>query len=167
MSRFRDRDRVEPLQIGRLVPKVYPSKEPDEIRAIRAFRWWEKAVPRRVLENARPVRASRGVLTIHVSTSVWAHELEMLKPQLIESLARHAPQAGVRDLRIRVGPLPPLVVVPVRERRRTPVIPVTELPEELARALAAVGDDGVREAVAEAAGISLGAAKQRRPKAPR
>ena len=145
------------MRVSALVPKIYPSKEPDDVRAIRAFRWWEKSVPRRVLENARPVRFSRGVMTIHVATSVWAHELQMLKPQLLESLRARAPEAGVRDLRVRVGPLPPLVLPEQRERRKTPVVPVTALPEELARALAAVGDDGVRDAVAQAASVSLGA----------
>lgn len=164
VSRFRDRKKIEPQSVGKLLPKIYPSKEPEEIRAIRAFQWWEKAVPRRVLENARPAKMARGVLTIHVTTSVWAHELEMLKPQLLESLQKRAPEAGVRDLRMRVAPMPPLFEGPPRERRMTPVVPLTELPEELARVLAAVGDDDVREAVAKAAGISLGAKKKRREK---
>lgn len=140
---------------------MYPGKEPEDVRAIRAFQWWEKAVPERVLQNARPVRVSRGVLTIHTATTVWAHELEMLGPQLLESLQKRAPQAKVQKLRIKVGPLPPMERTTPRERHTTPVVPVTALPEELARALAAVGDDQVREAVTRAAGVSLGAAEAR------
>lgn len=154
--RRRERDRIEPRALSDLLPKVYPGKEPDDVRVIRAFQWWEKAVPPRVLANARPVRISRGVLTIHTATSVWANELKMLEPQLLESLHRRSPKAGVRSLRIKVGPLPPMPISTRRERRQTPVVPVTALPEELARALAGVADDSVREAVAMAAGISLG-----------
>ena len=158
MARRRGKDREAIHELSDLVAKVYPSHEPDEVRAIRAFVWWEKAVPRRVLENARPVGVRRGVMTVHTATSVWANELEMLKPQLLDSLRRNAPRSGVRDIRVRVGKLPPLQA-PRPVRPPAPATPVAQLPEELARALAALGDDSLRDAVHRAASVSLGRAR--------
>lgn len=157
----RGKDREAIHNLSDLVAKVYPSREPEEVRAIRAFVWWEKAVPRRVLENARPVGVRRGVMTVHTATSVWANELEMLKPQLLDSLRRNAPKSGVRDIRVRVGKLPPLQAPPP-VRPPLPATPVADLPEELARALAAMGDDGLRTAVHRAASVSLGRARTKK-----
>lgn len=158
--RGRDREAIHPL--SDLVSKVYPSHEPDEVRAIRAFVWWEKSVPRRVLENARPVTIRRGVMYVHTSTSVWANELEMLKPQLLDSLKKHAPNSGIRDIRVRVGKLPPLQA-PRPVRPPAPAVPMAQLPEEVAHALAALGDDGLRDAVQRAAAVSLARSSSKKP----
>jgi hypothetical protein len=42
------------------------------------------------------------------------------------------------------------------ERPRAVPVPVAVLPESVARALAAIDDDGLREAIRQAASISLG-----------
>lgn len=149
--RFKDR----PRPLGELMPDVYPSKEPDDIRAMRAFAWWDDAVPRRVAERARPVRLVRGVLTVHVATSAWAHELEFLRESLLASVQRRVPRAAVKDIRFRVGELPATL-----PRAEPPppveVIPARHLPEEVAKALAGVKDDALRDAVQKAARTSLG-----------
>ena len=117
-------------------------------------------MPERVCRNARPVRIERGVLIVHAATSVWAQELDLLKEDLLARLRRVAPKCGVRSLRIRVGRLPPSPP-PVRVTRpRPPVIPATELPEALARELAGVGDDDVRDAVSAAAAVALSRARE-------
>ncbi len=141
--------------LGDLVPSVYPAREPEALRAARAFAWWDRIVPPRVADNARPVRLVRGVLTVHVATSAWASELEFLRANLLESVQEKAPRARVRDLRFRVGPLP------ARLRRDRPPppprrIPARELPEELARELAAVRDDDLRCIIRDAASYALG-----------
>lgn len=139
-----------------LVAGVYPSKEPAEVAALRAFGWWERAVPERVSRNARPVRVERGALIVHATTSVWAQELDMLKDELLARLRQVAPKSGIRAVRVRVGKLPPAPPRVQVARPRAPVIPATELPDALARELAGVGDDDVRAAVAAAASVGLG-----------
>ena len=74
---------------------------------MRAFGWWISAVPPRVAQNARPVSFHKGVLTVHAATSAWVSDLSFLEKQLLEALRARVPEAGVRSLRIRVGPLPP------------------------------------------------------------
>jgi hypothetical protein len=150
------RRRTEPQPLSALVAKVYPAEEPEQLEAIRAFRWWERAVPPRVAENARPVRLRGGVLTIHVTSSTWAQELSYLREQLLASIRRGARQTKIKDLNIRVRPIPPSgrprppVAAPLEERLR----PV-ELPDELARVLACIDDNALREAIADAATTSL------------
>ena len=102
-----------------------------------------------------------GVLYVHTATSAWAAELDPLREALLDSVQRHAPHAGVRDLRFRVGPLPPLPRRDQREPRPEPAEPtaLVELPESLARALARVPDDALRDVIGAAATVSL--ARQR------
>jgi len=49
--------------ITKLLKGVYPA--PDQLEAARAFAWWTRSVPPRIVENARPVRLSGGVLLVH------------------------------------------------------------------------------------------------------
>jgi hypothetical protein len=145
-----------PATLSALVRQVYPGREPEDAQAIRVFGWWRKAVPERVFNRARPVRFSHGTLLVHTATSAWANELDHLQDQLLASVQRTAPEARVKALRFRVGPLPDM---PPQTRpdppRRTPIA-VKTLPEELARVLARIDDDELREAIGAAASVALG-----------
>ena len=145
-----------PIGIAQLVAKVYPSKSREDLQAAYAFHWWAKAVPSRVLQNARPVRLVRGVLTVHTRTSAWANELDLLREDLMRAIRRNAPNAGVTSIRVRVGRLPdvPLPLAPTKPREV--VVPLEVLPEALARALSRIADDDLRTAIAGAAATSLG-----------
>ena len=158
------RKKAQPVPLRDLVLKVYPSKEPDDVRAVRAFVWWEKAVPERVAQNARPVKLERGVLFVHAATNVWASELDFLKEDLLARLHRVAPRDQIRKVVVRVGKLPPRPEVP-QPRKRRPSVPVTSLPDDVARALASVADDSLRQAIGGAASLSLGRQALERPRA--
>jgi hypothetical protein len=153
---FREGPPTGPQPIGALIPAVYPSTEPEEFAAVRAFAWWVRAVPERVARNARPVSLRRGVLLVHAATSAWASELSFLEDALLAAVRRAAPEAGIRALRIRVGPLPP---APVLRDPRPPPAPEppadAPLPEDVARSVARIGVESVRAAVARAARAAL------------
>lgn len=115
-------------------------------------RIWRDAVGLRIAERARPVALERGVLTLRVATSVWANELSLLAPTILERL--RAQRVPVTELRFRVGP----VEAPPRppERRTTRAVPTpAPLPIDLARALSGVDDDELRTAIADAASANL------------
>ncbi|MGB8221094.1 MAG: DUF721 domain-containing protein [Polyangiales bacterium] len=146
--------------VAKLLKSVYPA--PDQLEAARAFSWWSRAVPPRILANARPVRLSGGVLLVHVSSSVWANELSYLTDDLLSRLREHAPLSRVERIRFQVGPLPEIA-------KRAPDAPpppepvrLASLPEELGRALSRIHDDELRKAITEAATTSL--ARLRKPK---
>ena len=145
--------------VAKLLKSVYPA--PDQLETAKVFAWWSRSVPPRILKHARPVRLSRGVLTVHVSSSVWANELHYLSDDLLSRVRNAAPTSGIQKIRFQVGPLPD---IPKRlQIPPTPAPPVrlASLPEELGRALSRVEDDGLRKAIAEAATTSL--ARIRKP----
>jgi len=150
-----------PRALAELLTKAYPGKEPEDAAAIRVLSWWRKAVPERVVERARPVRFRGGILLVHTATSAWAQELDYAREDLLASLRKHAPDLRIRELRFRVGALP-LLPPPLRpELPAPPVVALAVLPEALARALSAIDDDGLRDAIARAA--SMGLARREEP----
>ncbi|MDH3199812.1 MAG: DUF721 domain-containing protein [Myxococcales bacterium] len=151
MHKRRRKGKLESL--GKLLKSVYPA--PDQLEAARAFAWWSRSVPPRVLEHARPVKLFHGVLIVHVSSSVWANELHYLGEDLLQQIRKHVPDSGIEKLRFKVGPLPDL---PKRARPAPPApepVRLAALPEELGRALSRIQDDDLRRTITDAATISL------------
>ncbi|MBX3274068.1 MAG: DUF721 domain-containing protein [Sandaracinaceae bacterium] len=136
---------------------TYPGRTED-LTLIRTFAWWERAVSRRIAEAARPVKLSHGTLYVHTRSSAWAQELTFHEEELLASVRRVAP--AVQRIRIKMGPMPPPGQAPDPVPPKTVPLPMTELPGEIARALAKIGDDRVREVVGRAACTTLGAAKE-------
>lgn len=139
--------------ITKLLRSVYPA--PDQLETAKVFAWWSRSVPPRILEHARPVRLSRGVLVVHVSSSVWANELHYLTDDLLARLREAAPTSGIEKIRFQVGPLPD---IPKHAQPAPPPpepVRLASLPDELGRALSRVHDDELREAITEAATTSL------------
>jgi hypothetical protein len=147
-----------PSPLAALVRVVYPTREPDEVTAIRVFHAWRRAVPERIFRRARPVRMQNGVLYVNTATSAWASELEHMKERLLAAIHRRAPEARVRGVRFRVGPLPELTSGSRPERSAVPPVVVANVPEPLARVLANIDDDDLREAIRGAACVVLGRA---------
>ena len=99
----RDDRKGSPTGIAEVVRSVYPSREPEDVTAIRVFHWWRRAVSERIHRRARPVRLYAGILYVHTATSAWASELEYMKEQLLASVRKRAPEARVRGIHFRVG----------------------------------------------------------------
>ena len=134
----------EPAQIHDVLAQVYPSKAQDDLAAVAVFRAWMKLVPLRVRANARPVRFRRGVITVHASTSVWAHELVYLQEGILESLRGSCPTHRLDRIFVRVGRLPDLA----EDRPAKTLAPRRKhghVSEELARELASIQDDDLRQ----------------------
>lgn len=148
--------------ISALIARAYPSREPAELSAIRAFAWWNKVVSAKILKNARPVRMYRGVLTVHTATSAWANSLQYESEHLLAAIHKLAPEAKLKKMHFRVGPLPELIAPPRLKKQLAKAVPLTELPESVARELAKIRDDRVRDAVARAAAVGLANSENRR-----
>lgn len=153
--RIKDRGGA-PAPLSRLIRAAYPSREPDDVRFIHACHGWKRTVTELQFRNARPARLHNNMLTVHTATSAWFSELEFEKEKLLAALNRVAPEARVRSLRFRVGPLPQLHVGTRPARTPAPPVAVSTLPEQLARTLATIDDDPLREAIGAAASVGLG-----------
>jgi hypothetical protein len=112
---------------------------------------WAAAVGARIAERTRPLAIENGVLIVRAATSVWASELSLLSDALIARL--HRAGVNVRALRFRVGPVePPERTIEIRTAK---VPRPTELDPRVARTIARVKDDDLRETIAEAARTNL------------
>ena len=154
------RRRDKPRPLADLVRKIHPA--PEQVDAARVFGWWCSALPERIVAKARPVRLDRGILIVHVTSSTWAQELHHMSADLMIRLRQAGAGSTLKAMRFRVGPLPELPRMRRREIREPSAIPIVALPEDLGRALATVGDDDVRKAVASAATSSLAREKKKR-----
>lgn len=155
------RKKAQPTALAQVLASVYPSKSPDDLKAIRAFHTCERSVPARLAEAVRPVRLTRGVLQLHAASSVWVQEVSLLETSLIESLRRQQPDCTVRSLRIRVGPLPERPVLPEVKASYPKKRDLTALPEDVARAVATLGDEDLRQVFSQAAAASFGSRSKR------
>ncbi len=82
----------------------------DEMRAHRAIVEWSTIVGPRIAKVAWPESLTRGVLWVRVKSSPWLHELNLLRGQLLTSLARALDEPGrsplVTELRFHLRPRP-------------------------------------------------------------
>lgn len=115
---------------------------------------WRAAVGPRIADRARPIALERGVLVVKATTSVWANELSMLAPKIIEKLAEALPNLAVKSLRFRVGPLDVQEGIPEKRVYRQ-IPPPATLGPELTRSLEKVEDDELRTLIASAAAKNL------------
>jgi predicted nucleic acid-binding Zn ribbon protein len=62
-------------------------------------RAWPAVVGGAITEQAEPTAERGGVVTVSCSASVWAQELDLMAPQIIERLNAALPSGGVSRLR--------------------------------------------------------------------
>jgi len=150
--------------LSAIVARVYPGRSREELDAVRAFGAFMRALSQRILRNARPVKLTRGTLFVNTSNSAWANSLQLESESLLAKLKRVAPEAKIRKLVFRAGPLPDAALpLPHTPLVAHPGIPLKELPGEIARELARIHNDEVREAVARAASVGLAAKPDKKP----
>jgi predicted nucleic acid-binding Zn ribbon protein len=66
---------------------------------------WDKAVGAPIADNARPFAVNGPLLLVHVTSSVWLHQLRFLKAELLEALNRELKHSPLSDIKFKVGPL--------------------------------------------------------------
>ncbi|MEK6227694.1 MAG: DUF721 domain-containing protein [Actinomycetota bacterium] len=76
----------------------------------RAQACWPEVAGPALAAEASPVSEHAGKLTLHCRSAVWAQELELLAPDLLERLNGALAEGGMaplKALRFRVGPAVP------------------------------------------------------------
>ena len=141
--------------LSSLVAKVYPGKSSDELAAVRVFGAFMRTLSPRVLHNARPVRFQRGVLTVHAINGAWANSLQLESESILVRLRRMTPGVRLNKLVFRAGPLPDATLPLPPDPEPVRSVALDQLPDDIARELARIGDDDLREAVARAALMGL------------
>jgi predicted nucleic acid-binding Zn ribbon protein len=68
-------------------------------------RAWPEAVGELIAAEAHPAAERAGVVTVTCSSSVWAHELDLMSPVLIERLNGALEGPVITRLRCRASPV--------------------------------------------------------------
>lgn len=90
---------------------------------------------------------------IHTRTAAWAQELSFHEADLLASVSARVP--SIKRVRVQVGPMPPPPEPPKPPPPKVTPIEVARIPGEIARELARVGDDALRETLTRAVCTSL------------
>jgi predicted nucleic acid-binding Zn ribbon protein len=75
----------------------------DGDKQMELYRRWNQVVGESVARNTQPVRFSKGILSVTVSSAAWLHNLTMMKPQILANLAREFGEGFVTDVRLRAA----------------------------------------------------------------
>jgi predicted nucleic acid-binding Zn ribbon protein len=65
---------------------------------------WLDAAGERIAREAQPVSERKGVVTVRCSSGVWAAELSLMAPQLIERLNEGRPEGAPLVVELRFQP---------------------------------------------------------------
>lgn len=71
--------------------------------AVRVRRHWEVAVGPEIAAHAEPVGLSGELLEVQVTSSAWAHELQLRQREILDGLTRALGSDAPRRIRFRVG----------------------------------------------------------------
>lgn len=128
----------------------------EEVRAGRIFTEWVELVGAKIAQRTRPDGITDRTLWIEVASSAWLHELNLLKPQLVMGLIDRLGQPRLFDEvrfrlagRVRRAPLvPPAPRKKPAAPRAAPIPATGAARERIAREVAGVDDDELRELIA-------------------
>jgi predicted nucleic acid-binding Zn ribbon protein len=96
--------RRAPRSLAFALERIQDELAPPTLLA-QAQRAWSKAVGATIEAEAQPVAERAGVLTISCSASVWAQELDLMAPPILEHL--NALISGGQITRLRCVSVPP------------------------------------------------------------
>ena len=95
--------RPGPRALGHALEAVVSAAAPQTLLA-RVQAVWPEAAGAAVAAQARPVSERAGVVTVECASAVWAQEVELLAPRLLERLREALGEgAPVQSLRVRTG----------------------------------------------------------------
>lgn len=119
---------------------------------------WREVAGDRVALRTAPGGIENGVLTVVVSSPVWAQELSFLSEEIVGRLVARG--LSVRSIRFRTGVVPERSKPPPARRLPRPMALSADAQERLAK----VDDPELRAVIAEAMGQSLANAERLTPK---
>ncbi|MDQ6775436.1 MAG: DUF721 domain-containing protein [Actinomycetota bacterium] len=90
--------RLAPRPIGLALDGLRAEWEPDTLLAA-VQRVWTATVGETIAEAGQPIAERGGVLTVSCSASVWAQELDLMAPAILERLNEALPSGGLDRLR--------------------------------------------------------------------
>ncbi len=85
--------------LGRLLTRLAPATTLAAVQGV-----WAEVVGDVVAAQAAPIGEHDGLLTVGCAEAVWAHELELMGPELTERINAALGREALRGLRCRATP---------------------------------------------------------------
>jgi predicted nucleic acid-binding Zn ribbon protein len=126
----------------------------DTIRLMQVREVWPRVAGAGLEAHSWPAAIAGDVLIVHVHDSQWLHELTYMRQDLLRKLGELCAAARLRNLRLRLGEVPPVATRRLPESPRPAPLPPPRLsaePDEATRrALDAVSDPELKQIIAGA-----------------
>jgi predicted nucleic acid-binding Zn ribbon protein len=94
MSPYRRSPRRAAIALDHVRDELAPDTLLAEVQRV-----WREAVGAAIALEAQPTRERSGVVTVSCSASVWAQELDLMAPSIVERLNQRLPSGRVSRLR--------------------------------------------------------------------
>ncbi|NPU86471.1 MAG: DUF721 domain-containing protein [Syntrophaceae bacterium] len=97
--------KLEPL--GQIIRKVAKREGlPLQAADLRLLTFWDRTVGPQVAAQTYPEDIRRGILQVRVSSSVWMHQLQFLKEDILRKLQGVMGSDSVKGFRFSIGEIP-------------------------------------------------------------
>ena len=94
------------VHIGKILGGVLKSCRSDAgAELLEVWRLWDRAVGETIARNTRPAAFKGRLLLVYANSSVWIHQLQYLKADLIEKLNTELGRELVSDIKFKIGPV--------------------------------------------------------------
>ena len=102
----RKKRKADFVHIGRLIDNVLKSyRRESDTELLRVWQVWDGAVGDVIAQNAKPAAFKGRLLLVHATSSIWIHQLQFLKKEIIEKLNNALGKSLIDDLKFKIGPL--------------------------------------------------------------
>ena len=94
------------MHIGAILPDVIRTCRMESDSTMTGV-WdiWDRAVGETIAQNVQPAAFKGKILLVHVSSSVWLHQLQFMKQDLIEKVNDACGRRLVEEIKFKIGPL--------------------------------------------------------------
>jgi predicted nucleic acid-binding Zn ribbon protein len=96
----------EAIHIGSILKKAITNCRRDSDKELTAI-WglWNTAVGKAIAENAQPEAFKGKILLVNVSNSIWFHQLQFLKKEIITKINDAMGNELVEEIKFKIGPI--------------------------------------------------------------
>ena len=101
-----NKEKEEFAQIGSVVDKVLKQYRGESDFGLTAvWQLWADAVGDTIAQNTRPAAFKGKLLLVHVTSSVWVHQLQFLKKDIVDKVNQALGKELVEEIKFKVGPI--------------------------------------------------------------
>ena len=119
-----------------------------KLKQHQVFALWNEVVGPKIVSHAQPTSIRGGRLFVAVEDSMWLHQLDFLKHQILSDLNSRLGKTALCDIVLRVGEVKPLLPAPGEIQWSSPHLQRALGPqqqEEARRILSPIKDQGCQE----------------------